>query len=114
MSWSKADAVLVCCSQSDSAARWKLFLVSVTEHQFQWEDCGFILDGRMTRKYVLCEHSRSLFFLVYIQSMKHVNIVAYAHLCIIPSQHRLGTRCCKAAVIDELSERSLLTLDSRD
>lgn len=68
----------------------------------------------MTRKYVLCEHSRSLFFLVYIQSMKHVNIVAYAHWCIIHSQHRLSTRCCKVAVIDGLSERSLLTLDSRD
>lgn len=51
---------------------------------------------------MLCEHSRSLFFLVYIQSMKHVNIVAYARLSIIHQQHGLGTRYGKAAVIDEL------------
>lgn len=56
-------------------------LVSAIEHQFQREDCGFISYSRMTRKYVLCEHSRSLFFLVYTPSMKHVNMW-FLHICL--------------------------------
>lgn len=83
MSQPNPDAVVfVCCSVLPQLLAGNC-LVSAIEHQFQREDCGFISYGRMTRKYVLCEHSRSLFFLVYTQSMKHVNIVVYAHLSVI-------------------------------
>lgn len=69
---------------SATAAHWKLFsLCYLSINSSGMTAVSLLTKCRMTRKYVLCEHSRSLFFLVYTQSMKHVNIVVYAHLSVI-------------------------------